>query len=382
MRQPPFVAELRDAITPRALLLMVAVFLVQLAFLVSYIGAFHHPEPQRVPLAVAGPQQLAERLDALPGRPVETDRVSGQAAARDRVLHREADAAYVMNPSGTRDTLLVASAGGQSVADAVTRIGEEVARKEGRTLDVRDIVPAGKGDQGSLTAFYLVIGWLVGGYLAASMLGVTVGARPSTGPRAVIRLAAMAVYAALSGLGGAVLVGPVLDALPGHFGTVWGVGTLVVFGAASVTIGLQTLFGVIGIGLAILVFVVLGNPSAGGAYQAHMIPPFWRAVGEWLPTGAGVSAVRNAVYFAGHAVSGPLLVLAVWAVAGVALTAIGSLWGRDRRHGPGDGPGGGAAGGPGGGAADAPGGPGAPGGSGVPGASGGSRPNGDAQRRG
>ncbi|GAB2822884.1 ABC transporter permease [Streptomyces daliensis] len=330
MRNSPLVAELRDAITPRAFLLMTAVFLVQLGFLLSYIGSFHHPEPQRVPLAVAAPQQVADRFDALPGEPLDTTVVKDEKAARERVEQRKAEAAFVADPRSSKDTLLVASATGSSVTEAVTKVVKEASAKENRQVAVYDMVPAHEQDQGSLTAFYLVIGWLVGGYLAASMLGVTAGARPANVRRAVIRLGVMAVYAVLSGIGGAVIVDPALGALPGHFWALTWLGTLIVFGTGAVTIALQVLFGVIGIGLAILIFVVLGNPSAGGAYQSSMIPPFWRAIGDWLTPGAGTHAVRNIAYFHGNALTGPLWVLAAWAVAGVVLALLGAT--RERRE--------------------------------------------------
>jgi hypothetical protein len=92
--------------------------------------------------------------------------------------------------------------------------------------------------------------------------------------------------------------------------------------AGAVTIALQAMFGVLGIGLAVVIFVVLGNPSSGGAYQLHMIPPFWTEIGPWLPAGAGVSAVRNTVYFHGNALTWPLGVLGVWAAAGVLLSLL------------------------------------------------------------
>jgi hypothetical protein len=49
----------------------------------------------------------------------------------------------------------------------------------------------------------------------------------------------------------------------------------------------QVLFGVLGIGLTVLVFVILGNPTAGGAYQAQLLPPFWRTLGYVLPLRCG-----------------------------------------------------------------------------------------------
>lgn len=324
MRHSNLAAELRDAVTPRAFLLMVAVFLVQLGFLLSYIGAFHHPEPQRIPVAVAAPQQVADKLDGLPGDPVSTTVVQNQQQARDRIMQRDAEAAYVMNPRGTQDTLLVASAAGSSVTQAVQQVGKQVAADQQRQLKTTDVVPAHGQDRGSLTAFYLVIGWLVGGYLAASMLGVTAGARPANTRRAVFRLATMAIYAVLSGIGGAVITGPVLGALPGHFWQLSALGALVVFGTGAVTIALQVLFGVIGIGLAIVIFVVLGNPSAGGAYQRTMVPPFWRAIGDWLPPGAGTQGVRNIAYFHSNALAKPLWVLACWAAAGAVIALLGA----------------------------------------------------------
>jgi hypothetical protein len=81
---------------------------------------------------------------------------------------------------------------------------------------------------------------------------------------------------------------------------------------------LQCWFDVVGIGLAVLLFVVLGNPSAGGVYPPPLLPPFWRAIGSWLPNGAGTSAARSIAYFDATNLTGPLLVLSAWAVLGFA----------------------------------------------------------------
>src|SRR6185436_19514389 len=90
------------------------------------------------------------------------------------------------------------------------------------------------------------------------------------------------------------------------------------------TMALQALFGFLGMGLAILLFVVLGNPSAGGAYPAPLLPPFWSAIGPWLPPGAGTDAVRGIVYFGGAGVGQALLVLTGYAVIGLVATLAGS----------------------------------------------------------
>jgi hypothetical protein len=73
-----------------------------------------------------------------------------------------------------------------------------------------------------------------------------------------------------------------------------------------------------------VLFVILGNPSAGGAYQAPLLPPFWRAISSYLPNGAGTEAVRRIVYFDGHGVMHPIVVLAAWIIGGAALTLAAS----------------------------------------------------------
>ena len=318
----------RDAIAPRTLLLGVGALLLQFGFILSYIGAFHAPAPHRIPVTVVAPPQIAQQvvdnLNAVAGQPVAAETSTDENAARNAVRTGERSAAYVVNPSGTQDTLVVASGGGTAVATAVEELATKAAQKQHRTVTIDDIVPLQSGDARGLSGFYLVVGWAVGGYLFAAMLGVAKGSRPSTFPRALWRLGATVPYAVASGFGGAVIAEPVLHALGGHFWPVAAVGVLVSLAAATVTIALQTLFGVIGIGLTVIIFVILGNPSAGGAYQSQLLPTFWRAIGSYLPTGAGTEAVRRIVYFDGHGVTHSIVVLAAWVIGGLLLTLAAS----------------------------------------------------------
>ncbi|GAA3247272.1 DUF3533 domain-containing protein [Streptomyces lavendulae] len=325
--EPPggFLAEVKDAVTVRAALLVLGVLALQLAFVASYIGAFHHPEPHEIPIAVAAPaervaQQSAQRLAALPGKPLDPRAVENEAAAVTQVENREVDGALVIDPAGTTDRLIVASGAGASLSQALEQVVGAVEKAQGRSVRVVDVAPAYRGDARGLSAFYLVIGWCVGGYLCAAILAISAGARPANIHRAVIRLGALLLYSLVAGLLGAVIAGPVLDALPGSLMGLWGLGTLVVFAVGAITLAFQGLAGVIGIGLAILLVVVLGNPSAGGAYPYPLLPPFWSTIGPALPPGAGTYAARSVTYFHGNGARGPMLVLAAWAVAGAAVT--------------------------------------------------------------
>ncbi|MFC9297312.1 DUF3533 domain-containing protein [Streptomyces sp. NPDC057011] len=330
-----FLAEIKDAVTTRAALLVLGVLALQLAFVTSYIGAFHHPKPSEIPIAVAAPlapvaEQTAKQLGALPGKPLDTRVAEDEAAAVRLIENRDVDGALIVDPAGTTDRLLVAGGAGASLSQALEQIVGLAEKAQGRTLRVTDVAPADAGDARGLSSFYLVVGWCVGGYLCAAILAISAGARPANSARAVIRLGSLLAYSLAAGLLGTVIAGPVLGALPGNIMGLWGLGTLVVFAVGAITLAFQGLAGVVGIGLAILLVVVFGNPSAGGAYPYPLLPPFWKAIGPALPPGAGTYAARSIAYFKGNGAAGPMLVLAAWAVAGSAVTLACAVFRRGR----------------------------------------------------
>ncbi|GGT75558.1 DUF3533 domain-containing protein [Streptomyces lateritius] len=320
------VEELKSAVTPRAAVLVVGVLALQLLFIASYVGALHNPTPKDVPFGVVAPQQVSAqllgRLERLPGEPLDPRTVADEAQARKQIMNRELDGALVVNPGGTTDTLLVASGGGTVLSSALETLFTQVEGANRRTLRTVDIAPASKQDFDGLSAFYLVVGWCVGGYICAAILAISAGSRPANRERAIIRLGVLALYSVLGGLGGAVVVGPILGALPGSLAALWGLGALVVFAVGAATLALQSVFGIVGIGLAILLIVIAGNPSAGGAFPLPMLPPFWNAIGPALPPGAGTWAARSIAYFKGNDLTGSLLVLSAWAVVGSVITLV------------------------------------------------------------
>ncbi|MFD8087487.1 ABC transporter permease [Kitasatospora sp. NPDC059722] len=321
-----FVAELKGAVTPRAALMVIAVLLLQLGFITSYVGALHKPAPHNLSIAVVAPPQVAPKLvgalESVPNDAVKPVTAPDAETATARIKDQKIYAALVFNPAGTEDTLLTGGARGTSAAKAAESITTALEKTQGRTVKVEDVVPLAKGDTNGLSAFYLVIGWCVGGYLVASILGISAGSKPANVHRLLIRLGAMALYSIAAGVFGTLIAGPVLDALPGSIPSLSAVGALVVFTVGAFTMALQCLFDIIGIGIAVLIFVVLGNPSAGGVYPAPMMPPFWRAIGSWIPNGAGTAATKSIAYFGSTNMAMPLLVLVVWAVLGVAVALL------------------------------------------------------------
>ncbi len=62
---------------------------------------------------------------------------------------------------------------------------------------------------------------------------------------------------------------------------------------------------------------MLGGASAGGAGLA-LLPSFWQTIGKVLPPQNSVELFKNVIYFDGHNILTPILVLALYAVAGIA----------------------------------------------------------------
>jgi hypothetical protein len=322
--RPTFAEEVKDAVRPRSALLVLGVLALGVLFIASYAGAFHAPKARDIAFGVVAPQggeRLVRQLNALPDSPLDARPLASANEARRRIEDRKIYGALVVGP-GTTDRLLVASGGGAPVADALEEVVGAAEARQGRQVRTVDLVPVERGDARGLSSFYLIVGWCVGGYLCAAILAVSYGARPANLRRAVIRLLTLAVYSVLLGLLGAVVIGPVLGAMPGSTVGLWWLGALVVFATGAVTFAFQGALGVIGIGLTVLVVVIAGNPSAGGAYPYPLLPPFWRDIGPALIPGAGTWTARSIAYFGGRAVTGPLLVLGAWALVGTLLTLL------------------------------------------------------------
>src|SRR5690349_16395249 len=153
--------------------MVLGVFFVQLAFIASFVGAFHHPKPHDIRLGVIAPTsesaaQVVNGLKQLPGHPLDPVVITTRNEAVEELRGADVRAALVVAPTGTTDELLTASGAGSSIATAVQNILTAVEKQQGRALTITDVVPLQPGDARGLTGFYLTIGWLVGGYLVAS----------------------------------------------------------------------------------------------------------------------------------------------------------------------------------------------------------------------
>jgi hypothetical protein len=134
-------------------------------------------------------------------------------------------------------------------------------------------------------------------------------------------------YSAGAGLVIAFNVDTVIGALDGHFFGIAVIGGLLALAVSAAAHGLGHLGGGPGIVAAILLLLLLGVSSAGGAVTYEFEPGFYGALSQLLPPGAALTAVRNVEYFDWAATLGPILVLAAWAAGGVAFGLLGERFG-------------------------------------------------------
>jgi len=303
-----------------------AVVVFQLLMVGSYVGAFHNPTPRAVPVGVVGPtpavaQQAIASIPNSSGA-LSLTVVADDAIAQRRILDGDLYAAFVLG--ATADQLYVASAASPSIADAVSRDFTAAEAAAGRTLSVIDVAALPASDSRGVAPFYLVLGWVVGGYLGATVVGLLRGMGAAGRRNAWRRVAALAAFALVSGVAITVATAATFGIVSDHLISVALLGSLVVFATAVATAGLQAIFGIAGTGIVLLLFVVFGNPASGGPAVRPLLPTLWRRLGGAVVNGAGTDALRAAIYFPTRSILAPVLILFGWALAGVtAMVVVG-----------------------------------------------------------
>lgn len=260
---------------PRTAALLLGTLALATAFIAAYVGALHHPTPRDVPVGVVLGDQRAQAVMAAVRR--ETDKIEpveydDPAAADDGLTAREVYGVLTSTPEGGL-RLTTASAAAPAATEVVDQVLAEAARRGNLPLAVTDEVPVEQSDPRGLVPFYLAVGYVLGGYLAATALGLRAGTAPRSLARAGLRIAALAVYAAVLGVAGALVVGPALGVWHHDVPAVAAVGALAVFAAAMIAAAVQGWLGLLGTGIVILLLVVLGNPGSGGIYARSSCPP-------------------------------------------------------------------------------------------------------------
>ena len=110
------------------------------------------------------------------------------------------------------------------------------------------------------------------------------------------------------------LVGPVLHRLALPVAETWGLLGLQLITAAAFASAMALAAGRWALVPTWVLFIVLGNTSSGGAVSPPLLPPLFALISQWLPSGATVTALRDAVYFHSYQQVQPVAVSVAWAV--------------------------------------------------------------------
>ncbi len=311
--------------------LAAALALLVVTMLTAFVWPAVSGTPHDIPFGVAAPPEAATGIEAAldqaqPGAFTVT-RYADADSARTAVAHRDVYGALVLGPDGA--TMLTAPAGSPAVATALGQVadalGARLAQEQGvevpRLVQVEPVValPADDPRGAGLAAAALPL-------VLASVASGVVGAVAVRGiGRRVALVCAVAVVGGLAAVG---VAGPWLGVLTGGYWAQAGVVALGVGAVGLAVVGAHALLGRPGLAVVVATMVLLGNPLSAAASAPELLPDGWGSLGQALPPGAVVSALRSVAYFDGSGAAAPLLVLTAWVCAGLVLVGAALGWRR------------------------------------------------------
>ncbi|MCF8604108.1 ABC transporter permease [Gordonia sp. HY442] len=294
--------------------------------LLMFISPASKGTPHDLPIGVVGPQSAAESVDAMlderQSGAFDVEAFADVDALRTAAENREVYGGFVLG--GTPQTL-IATGASPAVATMVTQIGAGVAAQSGAAPTVVDVAPAADDDPRGAGFGSMV--------MPVFMAGAALGAAAAlVGRRRRIIAAVLPVGAALvaaSAIGVATWIG----VLSGGFALEWLALAAGILAIAAPVSGLVSLTGVRGIGVAALLFMLVGMPLAGIAAPPEFLPWIWGDLGQLLPLGATGTALRSAAFFDGAGAVAAWVVLAGWIVAGYLLLGVSRRRSHAAEHG-------------------------------------------------
>jgi hypothetical protein len=276
-------------------------------FLVTYSLALGDPVPRQIDAAMIGnPSAQPHTVDAVEGvagGKLDFRRYASVPAALHAIDEQRVYAA--LDLTSPRPTLYVASASGASVARVLERI-----YPVDPAVRVVDTHPLQTRDPSGLDVFYRMLVATIIGFITVFQVLAQAGRLALRHHVVFVVGLAVAASFALTLVGGVLLHG-----FAASDPEQWGILAVHILAVASFTSLMAVLIGRWAILPTWLFFFILGNTSSGGAVSPPLLPAPFAFISQWLPSGATVTALRDAVYFRDDQHLRPLAVLAVWALA-------------------------------------------------------------------
>ena len=173
---------------------------------------------------------------------------------------------------------------------------------------VVDTHPLSMSDPNGVDIFYLMLVATIVGFLTVFQVRANAGGLPLRHWTAFVVGLALAAALALT-----LVVGPGLDRFDVPVPETWGILALHLLAVTSFASVMTVLLGRWAIVPVWLFFVVLGNSSSGGAVSPPLLPAPFAFISQWLPSGATVTSLRDAIYFSDDQHARPIGVLTAWA---------------------------------------------------------------------
>jgi hypothetical protein len=289
----------------RATVIGVLAILMGSLFVTSYSIALGDPVPHRIDAALIGDPTThagtVSSVQSVADGSLDFERYASVPAAMRAMDQQQVYAALDLTSS--RPTLYVASAAGASVARVLERISAVDPRV--RVVDTHPLDPS---DPNGLEAFYLMLIATIVGFFTVFQ------ARQNAGGLSLRRWTAFIVTLAVAAsFAFTLVVGSLLHLLHVPVLESSAILALQIIAAASFTSLMAVLVGRWAVLPTWLFFVILGNSASGGAVSPPLLPRPLAFVSQWLPSGATVTALREAVYFPTDQHLQPIAVLASWA---------------------------------------------------------------------
>jgi hypothetical protein len=321
--------------------------LVQLGLTTYYLGMGHRAAPHHVPVGLISPAakrtgvaMLLERNGAF--------RVTDFADAADLTIAIKRREVYGgVDISGDQPHLYIASAAGPAAANVMRTtytavVQQQTAAELARLADqsdrmtvaqaqalntpptITDVVPLPADDVNGISLGFLTQALALGGTVASIGLGRLLPRAKRSWRRGLAHVAVLILYA----VGSAAVI---LWSM-GWFGVGSGANRgemLAIFSLISLAITASTAGAVALVGPAGALlggaYFALGTVISGASILPEFLPAVGRYVGENLPTGAGVQAVRDNLYFPQAPIRDHLVVLGLYAAIGSAIVLITNL---------------------------------------------------------
>jgi hypothetical protein len=275
-------------------------------FVTTYSLALGDPVPRHIDAALVGDTKTdaatVKAVQEVAENSLDFTEFKSTAAALHAIDVQRVYAA--LDLTSARQTLYVASAAGASVA----RVLEKVSSVDPR-VRVVDTHPLKSTDPSGLDIFYLMLVGTIVGFITVYQTRANAGRLPLRHWTGFVVAFALAAALALT-----LVEGPILDRLDIPVLVVWGILAGHLLAVASFASLMTVLVGRWAMIPTWLFFVVLGNSSSGGAVSPPLLPAPFAFVSQWLPSGATVTSLRDAIYFPGYQHARPVLVLVAWAL--------------------------------------------------------------------